>query len=239
MKKRIYIVSLLFIILLSVSTAVSAVRPTKHDLIYLVDAGKSIEGDILGYSVHGHIKVREITNVQIEDFLCKVGYQSTIDANNSIEEKQTSHLMIDWFLDDNYHKLSITEKTEGVHYISFSVDLARYEDIYKKYDLVKSALYVIDEDVHITTSIYKELSANLELLDIVEQISNSFRMLSATLINDYADGKSFAFLGYSPYLVNTVDFEGKLYNLHIAVNYDEYADSYHLIIANPIIESSY
>lgn len=238
MKSRVYIV-LLLIILLAVSTAVSAVKPLEHDINYLIDVAKTIEGDILGYSVHGHTKVKSITNTQIEKLLGEIGYQDTLDVNNSTEEDQTSLILIDWFSDNNYYKLSVTKNKNDLHYISLSIDLAGDDDIYKKYDLVKNVLSEIDEDVHITTSIYKELSGTMEMIEVIEKISNGFRMLSATLINDYEDGKSFAFLGYSPYLVNTIESEGKPYNLHMAVHYDEHSGSYHLIIANPIIESSY
>lgn len=238
MKKRVCVIILVLMILMATSTAVTIVKPKNHDIKPLLDLAKSLEGDILGYSVHGYIKINEISHREIANLLVNMGYDGSLDEAYYFNENQYSNFLIDWNLNDKYYKLRVIEKQKN-RYLSLSVDFGPYVDVYDVYNKIREILGEFTEDVHITTSIYKELDGSLDKSHIIEKITRGFRLLSARMVKDFQNERVIAFLGHSPYLVNSIRVGGRLYNLHIAVHYDEYTDSYHLVIANPIIESSY
>lgn len=239
MKFKTYTVSLILLILLALSNFSLGISHNTHEIERLLEVANSTGGDILGYSINGYIKMEQISREQILSIARELGYERTLTQNNDYVLDGFRHTVLDWYLGNNYYKLNVSFQ-EGTSFVSVSVDTSNDSNPTVLYDRVKEILNNYNGSVHITTSIYMELDADLTLVEVVEKVYGGFNRLSANLVSDYEDENgAFGFIGYSPYLKNTIEIEGKKYNLHMAVNYNDFSGKYHLVISNPIIESSY
>ncbi|SET18555.1 YwmB family TATA-box binding protein [Anaerobranca gottschalkii] len=236
--RTIYLLSIILVLTLALSNVVSGANYKKHEIEPLLEVAKKIQGDILGYSVLGYIKVQDLTEEEIVMILREMGYTKGVTKENYYFEEGNKTVLVDWHNGKCYYKLVVYYGQETQ--VVLSVDTGKEVDITKIYDKVKGVLLRYNDNVHISTSIYQHLPKKLTTGEIVEKIYLSFNHLSAKLTLDYqGEGESYGFLGYSPYLGNTIESQGRKVNLHIAVYLDEHKGGYYLIIANPIIAASY
>ncbi|SHJ80801.1 TATA-box binding [Anaerobranca californiensis DSM 14826] len=233
-----YFLTIILVLTLALSNVVSGANYKNYEIEPLLAVAKKIQGDILGYSVLGYIKVQDLTYGDIVKIVREMGYTKEVTKENYYFEEGNKTVLVDWHIGKCYYKLVVNYGQEIQ--IVLSVDTGKEEDLTKIYDKIKGVLLPYSDNVHISTSIYQYLPKDLTTPEIVEKIYLSFKLLSAKLTLDYqGEGESYGFLGYSPYLVNTIESQGRKVNLHIAVYLDEYKGGYYLIIANPVIATSY
>ncbi len=244
MKSRIGFLTCILLIILSLSNTVTSVDLSNHEIKPLLSIATAIKGDILGFSVQGYTIIERLEGKKsyinhLNQIVEVIGYKEPLDLDSSyFSLEDTEYAYIEWYNNNNFYRLRITAH-EDKNYITLNVDGPKENDILEIYDSLKESM-TFGQEIQITTSFYKELPGTMTKVEIIEEMYQGFKMVGANLVKDYeGEGNSLGLLGYSPHLKNTIESNGLKHNLHMAVNYDETTNKYHLIIANPLIESSY
>lgn len=103
----------------------------------------------------------------------------------------------------------------------------------------KEFLLKYGENIDTTTTLVGTFDRKLSNSQTNKIISRILRSLGAEMVEKVDDGFYTAVTAYTPYIEQSVHFFNKTVNLNIAIRYNAYEDLTYIIIATPLITTTY
>ncbi|WP_353893149.1 YwmB family TATA-box binding protein [Proteinivorax hydrogeniformans] len=238
MEKTICIIIIFILSMASITLAVeTAPAEGVSDIYSLMKVSEKIAGEVVGYSIQGHVKVDEIYSKEELDKELKFFLGQDLDyATTDITE---DYAYGEWSLGDTYHNLSMVVDSDNQGtYVVYSLELSQESCLITAHNHMFTKVSKYGEPF-IAASIHKIYNGTLSSSFKLDNIEKGFSQVDASLNLDSEGAGYIGYVGYAESIENHVMINDEKVNLHITVSTDETQNLEYINIATPLIINSY